>query len=64
MPGQMPFGYNNMPNINSFNPLEGYVNKISELEQRVSNLENKLKELSKSMYNSTNFDYQTSMHMM
>lgn len=62
MPEQMPFGYN-YQNMNSYNPFEMYMNKINELEQRISILEKKVKELSNNNYNNS-FDYKTSMHMM
>ena len=61
MPGQMPYGYNQ--NMNSFNPFEMYMNKINELEQRITVLEKKIKDLTNNNF-SNNFDYKTSMHMM
>ena len=61
MPGQIPFGYNQ--NMNNYNPFEMYMNKLNELEQRITILEKKLKELMDSNFNN-NFDYKTSMHMM
>lgn len=61
MPGQMPFGFNQ--NMNSYNPIEMYINKINELEQRINILEKKVKDLNNNNYNNS-FDYKTSMHMM
>lgn len=64
MLGQTPFGFQNMPNMNSYNPFENYDYKINELEKRISMLEQKIKELSNENYKNNSFDYQTSMHMM
>ena len=67
MPNNIPYEYSgNLYNQNSYNPYLSLQNKIIELEKRIKILENKLSSLN-SNYNGDNkseYEYQTSMHMM
>lgn len=68
MPNQMmPYGFANqsfMPE-NGFNPFMNQdYNKINELEQRISILEQKIKNFEEVSLPKTSYDYKTSMNMM
>lgn len=72
MPNQMPYGFMNQsyftpnPNENPFmNQNYNYNNnKINELEQRISILEDKVKQLENITNIKPTYDYKTSMNMM
>ncbi len=70
MPNQMPYGFMNQsyftpnPNENPFMNQNYNNNKINELEQRISILEDKVKQLENITNIKPTYDYKTSMNMM
>lgn len=70
MPNQMPYGFMNQsyftpnPNENPFMNQNYNNNKINELEQRISILEDKIKQLENITNIKPTYDYKTSMNMM
>ena len=70
MPNQMPYGFMNQsyftpnPNENPFMNQNYNNNKINELEQRISILEDKVKQLENISNIKPTYDYKTSMNMM
>lgn len=70
MPNQMPYGFINQsyftpnPNENPFMNQNYNNNKINELEQRISFLEDKVKQLENITNIKPTYDYKTSMNMM